>query len=227
MDGLSEMTSDRAPGRGYGPVDSAADRGRSRLRAPAPLRRDRAIVRSAAVSSSSSFRRATGDLQVGERLDRPPQRRDVGARTSAMKRSAADGSRQRVLDLRGRLPRLEARGDREDVAHAARHEGHQPRQPLALGAQLEEGARRARRRRPRAGRPGPTPGARPTAPRRPRPRRRRCARPGRARARASRARAAGAAGGRRRGRSAPAPPRPRGRCRALGLADPQRGSSTA
>jgi hypothetical protein len=49
----------------------------------------------------------------------------------------------RVLDLSGRLSRLQARRYGENVAHPARHERHQARQRLALSAQLQERARGA------------------------------------------------------------------------------------
>jgi hypothetical protein len=77
---------------------------------------------------------AAGDFELRERLERAAQRR--GLRGSGLLDAAIGRPRaplQRVLDLSGRLARLQARRDGEDVAHAAGHERHEPRERLALG----------------------------------------------------------------------------------------------
>ena len=93
-----------------------------------------AIARSAAVSSPSSL---CPRLATSSSASASSARRSAAAsvaRASLMRRSAVQGPLQRVLDLRRRLARLQARRDGEDVAHAAGHERHEPRQRLALGA---------------------------------------------------------------------------------------------
>ena len=94
-----------------------------------------------------------GQLAAAARVSAPgrPAPRARGAacrRPGARLRDAAVGRPGRIalhrpLHLGGRLPRLEALGDGQDVTDAPCHERHEARHRLALGAQLQERDRRA------------------------------------------------------------------------------------
>ena len=167
------------------------------------------IARSASVSASSAEPPRSVELEVGERGDRAPQRRGVGARDVGDERRrrlrrhpqlAADVLRcGTALELRARHAERLAQAPRDPVGERL--------DALALRAQragrcdVARRACRARRPRRRASRPCARRCARPAR----RRRRRRGARPARTRAPASRARARGAPGACRRARRARVP----------------------
>ena len=187
----------------------------ARLAPPAPSRRSRC---SAAVSSASSvLPRLASSSSANASSARCSASTSV-ARASLMRRSAGPRAASSASDFTcaGDSPASSRIAIAEHVADPAGHERDEPRQRLALRAQLEEGARRRWRGRaptiastsPQTWRSADSAAARLDL----LDADRRALR--RARARASRARAAAAAGGRRPARRAPAPPRPRAHARA-------------
>ena len=80
-----------------------------------------------------------GELEVGERLERAAEA--VGIRAPGLRDAPIGRPRahlQALLDLQRGLPRLQAQGDLEDVAEAAREQPDEPADGLALRRQGEK-----------------------------------------------------------------------------------------